>query len=327
MEQIKIRTAVGLYLAAILFILSCIMTSCTGSKSLEKSQWHLQVDSSALKERDSVIAELFSETSEYKRQLREAEEMGVVIQEQPCDTASIKKALVGTGCPVDKIDSAIKRSLPAPTTLKKNSDGSFEVTGFIKSITESTTKTEEENRSLQVENYRLAEQHITDSTSLVKSLSVKEKTVKRKSLWWLWMIIGAVVWEIAKRWIPKIPFLNFKTSNMKTLILFVMASIFLMSCGGDAHLPTDNITWLQAWHHVAHSFVYWLFVVITLAALVYVTSISIVAYRNGELDGGAFTFRFLILMVLFASALLIRPCELAENTTVEQAARGVWIGY
>jgi len=39
------------------------------------------------------------------------------------------------------------------------------------------------------------------------------------------------------------------------------------------------------------------------------------------------TIVLFVLMALLMTALMVRPSEVAANTTVEQAARGVFIGY
>jgi hypothetical protein len=114
---------------------------------------------------------------------------------------------------------------------------------------------------------------------------------------------------------------------MKKLLLFSLCAVLLMSCGGAGHDPSDNITWGQAFNHVSHSFTYWLFVIITGLFLLLVTLGSVIQYKKGEIDGSAFAKRVFVALVIFAFAFFMRPCEVAANTTVEQAARGVWIGY
>lgn len=111
---------------------------------------------------------------------------------------------------------------------------------------------------------------------------------------------------------------------MKSIILFAICSIFLMSCGGAGNLPSDNITWGTAFNHVSKSGSYWFFIAfITVILGLYIYGTQ----KKGDgWDGKAFLFAFLILAALMI-AIFIRPSEVAANTTVEQAARGVWIGY
>jgi hypothetical protein len=121
--------------------------------------------------------------------------------------------------------------------------------------------------------------------------------------------------------------LKLNNTNMKNIILFALCATLLMSCGGAGHLPTDNVSWGQAFGHVSHSFWYWFFAVITFIVLAVNFYFSLESYAKGEIDGGQFALRLIVCLVIFAFAFLFRPCEVAANTTVEQAARNHWIGY
>ncbi len=107
-------------------------------------------------------------------------------------------------------------------------------------------------------------------------------------------------------------------------LLFLLSIVLLASCGGAGVQPTDNITWGTAFNHVSQSFYYWLWVVLAVAAAVaYVWAITT------SKDGWNQT-RVLILFVALAlvmASIMYLPSEIAANTTVEQAARGVFIGY
>lgn len=109
---------------------------------------------------------------------------------------------------------------------------------------------------------------------------------------------------------------------MKKLLLFSICAILLMSCGGAGVDPSDNITFGQAFSKVSRSFSYWLWIVIA--------CLPLVVYLGITLWGKVEEFKLPILFVLVAVlliAIFMRPCEVAANTTVEQAARGVYIGY
>lgn len=112
--------------------------------------------------------------------------------------------------------------------------------------------------------------------------------------------------------------------KLKDIIIFALCSLFLMSCGGAGQLPDDNITWGTAFAHVSHSFGYWIFIIIFALVLGYYIY-SVQKARNGW-TGKEFLIAFGIFAALMI-AIFIRPSEVAANTTVEQAARGVWIGY
>lgn len=109
---------------------------------------------------------------------------------------------------------------------------------------------------------------------------------------------------------------------MKKLILFSLFAILLMSCGGAGKAPTDYITFGTAFGHVAKSFSYWLFILLA--------SVPLISYIYAAASGKIDRFNLLLLFLfvtLFAFSIFFRPCEIAANTTVEQAARGAWIGY
>lgn len=111
---------------------------------------------------------------------------------------------------------------------------------------------------------------------------------------------------------------------MKKMLLFSMFAIVFMSCGGSGQHPDDYITWGQAFNHVAHSFSYWFFIAVTVLAVA--AYIIIVSKSDDGWNQGRVLVLF-VLLALFLMALLMRPSEVAANTTVEQAARGVYIGY
>lgn len=115
---------------------------------------------------------------------------------------------------------------------------------------------------------------------------------------------------------------------MKKLILFLLGAMFLMSCGGAGQQPTDYITMGQAWHHVAQSWGYWIpLIIVTIIGGYFMAYKPIMKYKLGDIDSGQATFLVVLFLAAFLFTLLVRPCEVAANTTVEQAARGGWIGY
>lgn len=114
---------------------------------------------------------------------------------------------------------------------------------------------------------------------------------------------------------------------MKKLILFALTAMFLMSCGGEGLLPTDNITWGTALGYCMTTASYWIFLVLGVVAFVAALYLSIKKYRNADWDGMKATLVTAGGFVIFCCCFFIRPSEIAANTTVEQFARGVVIGY
>jgi hypothetical protein len=168
--------------------------------------------------------------------------------------------------------------------------------------------------------------HVNDTSKVVDTS--KQKT--GMTIWTKLTLLGVAglgIYMLLLAWKKRKQILSTKTSNMKSLLLFVMCSVFLMSCGGAGHLPTDNVSLGQAFGHVAQSFGYWVWVILTVIGTVVTLVISLKQYGNRDIDGKAFSLRMAVCIALLLLAVLMRPCEVAANTTVEQAARGAWIGY
>lgn len=110
---------------------------------------------------------------------------------------------------------------------------------------------------------------------------------------------------------------------MKKFVFFAFAAVLLMSCGGPGVQPMDNITLGQAFGHVAQSGVYWLFVIAAALALIVA---CVLISRGPGWTGQTFLVAFALLAVLLL-AIFLRPCDVAANTTVEQAMRDKWLGY
>ena len=116
---------------------------------------------------------------------------------------------------------------------------------------------------------------------------------------------------------------------MKALtFLFALVFLFaLTSCGGAGKLPTDNITIGQAFNHVAQSTGYWFWIVFIGIITVVAGYFLIKKYNDLDIEGGQFALYAVLLIAVNLFTWLFRVCEVATNTTVEQAARGGWIGY
>lgn len=111
------------------------------------------------------------------------------------------------------------------------------------------------------------------------------------------------------------------------MVMFIFAAMFLMSCGGAGKEPTDLITFGTAMSHCFSTTSYIVWLVIGSAVLAVDVVYCLRKYNSGDLDSGAITWRIVIGLAIFLACLLARPAEIAANTTVEQAARGAWIGY
>lgn len=88
----------------------------------------------------------------------------------------------------------------------------------------------------------------------------------------------------------------------------------------------ENISFLEAWAHVAKSGSYWLWLILATFLASAVIYVVIHEYKKKALTIVHFLALFAV-GCIFLLALLMRPAEVAGNTTKEQAARGVYIGY
>lgn len=107
-------------------------------------------------------------------------------------------------------------------------------------------------------------------------------------------------------------------------LLFILCSFVLFSC--DSHsAPNDNISFGQSWSYAWTLPGYYIWVIIA------VIGGAIAGYflkkdyeKKGGWSGGH-TAILVVIVVGLAAALLAAPASIAANTTVEQAARGVYI--
>lgn len=112
-----------------------------------------------------------------------------------------------------------------------------------------------------------------------------------------------------------------KKGGTGVALLFILLTIGLASCGKTTGDPTvDNITFSQAWGHVAGFASYWVWLLLSIIpAVIYI--FYVIVNKDAELK---LPILFVVLAI-FLFGLLYAPAECAANTTIEQAARGVFI--
>lgn len=110
----------------------------------------------------------------------------------------------------------------------------------------------------------------------------------------------------------------------KLMILLLSATLFMAGC--DSHSkPTDNISFGQAWGAAASHGSYWAWVIGAAIVCGGAAYVMIRNYKKTQDWGPGKNILLLVLLALFLVALLYPPAEIAANTTVEQASRGVYI--
>lgn len=106
-------------------------------------------------------------------------------------------------------------------------------------------------------------------------------------------------------------------------LCMILGLTTLTSCGNGG-TPYENVGLAAAFGHVASTGSYWAgiaFAIVLCAGIVYAM------YQSYQKGGDINIVLVALVVAILMFAVMMRPCELAVNTTVEQAARGVWIGY
>lgn len=110
----------------------------------------------------------------------------------------------------------------------------------------------------------------------------------------------------------------------KLLSLFTIFAVMLLTGCDVGVLPTDPVGLPAAFAHCAESVGYWVW------GIIITVLVGVGAWMMKKTYDKSGTFSPLLLFAIIVALLLVwcyRPSELAWNTTVEQAASGIWIGY
>lgn len=101
----------------------------------------------------------------------------------------------------------------------------------------------------------------------------------------------------------------------------VVLALLLASCGTQTGDPNvDTISFSQAWSHVAGFTSYWVWLFLSvLPTVVYV--MYLIVNKDSQLN----LILLFVCLALLMAGMLYAPAECAANTTIEQAARGVYI--
>jgi tryptophan-rich sensory protein len=88
----------------------------------------------------------------------------------------------------------------------------------------------------------------------------------------------------------------------------------------------ENISFLEALKHCATTGSYWLWLIVGIVIFVAGVISLKVSYEKEGWSSGKSGISLLLIAILLA-AFAYRPSEISANTTKDQAARGVYIGY
>ncbi len=175
-----------------------LLASCGGSKHVTKTQ--IVVDSSSAQEYRSMY-EVEKQAREHAEQeLRELQYAGVQFDTLPCPEKP------------GEILAPVNTVTVAP-------DGGITASGRIKSASTAKTKTEKSSYDKQttidslVQALQKAEKNVRVQTV------VKETEIKRRCLWWLWLLIGGVLGALIRHY--------WKAIREKAGKLFMAAKLIL----------------------------------------------------------------------------------------------------
>lgn len=88
-----------------------------------------------------------------------------------------------------------------------------------------------------------------------------------------------------------------------------------------------NISLGWAFAHCATTGSYWLWIIIAVLASIAAAVILTRANNKSEVNPMVKMLVYFAIAVAILCSIFVRPCNVAANTTEEQAARGVYIGY
>lgn len=301
-------------------ILACIMvgmTSCTSTKHFQKTE--NRKDSSTTETKSDSTAYYKAEAIRLESELKQLQYLTAEFDSTKCPEIKFPEgaALLNKDS-VQRLVNDLNNALNGVNNkLKVNADGSLELSGRIKQFKYSNEILEkkllEKTDSIQLLQKKLAEKKTEVKTEYI-TVEKKSKT-KFLNFWWL-LAIGIVIGWILRS--------KIKLTDMKKLIPFLLLAVLFTSCGSAGSNPSDYISWGEAFNHVSKSFSYWLWIIISGGAVG--TYVFIVSKSKDGWNAGKTVILFVLLALLLTS-IMVRPSEVAANTTVEQAARGVFIGY
>lgn len=224
-----------------------LLSSCRVSRNVSTSRQ--TVDSVARSSFDSLQHVYEATIAFYERMTHDSSTTDVVFENEPCPNIdSIYAILDSAGKARFEVMLKDKQIRELKNKLKVNADGSFEAEGRIKSYRTTAEKYIQENSSLRHEKDSLTQVIKTKDDQLSKTAEVKMLVVKKTFIpWWIWLIIIilGVLWIYGL--IPKNKLLNFKSSNMKSILWLAVFAATLSVSGCGKFRGTNTSIWSEIW--------------------------------------------------------------------------------
>lgn len=212
----KTECVVSCILLFLIFLIIIIFaaTGCNVEKHTVKDR--VVIDSSSIKSLMIKIEEQSLLIEHQKRSIEQLENLGVTFNDTKIDTAAIRRQFEGTNCPPSDIDKLLKDIASSKTTIRKMSDGTLEIIGNVKDLTQSNKVLMNEIIDMKrvINNKDSIIQVLSDTVK--KDSSNKSKEVKKTSVippWLLDVLILALALFICYRVILYFHKLFFKSKN------------------------------------------------------------------------------------------------------------------
>jgi hypothetical protein len=301
-----------------------LLFSCTSTKNIQTSK--VNVDSIVNAEKLKLTQKHESEIREYQKHLEELTSSGVTFVVDSCPERDLLPLLLdSTGkANYEKmlLENKIK-SLTARVTISEK--GMITAEGPIKEarFTASRLQTELQRSERTIDSMQV--ELDSSHSRLTRVETEKTKVVKRKP------VFGGYAMTFGAGALCMLLFLwrfntnrKAKSTIMNKVTVFILSAMMLTSC--DSHdKPTDNISFGQAWGHAATAGGYWVGVILALLLCGAGGYFLKRNYNKTQNWSGGHSAIAVVILALLLVAILVPPASIAANTTVEQAARGVYI--
>jgi hypothetical protein len=318
MEESYWHLASNFVKIGVLSLMVFVFASCGVHKNIARS--YVKEDSTASQHKDSTVKKDFTDSSDYLY-LQDAS-VTVVYQDttvKTTDTTPIKSPIL------QGLRDVVKAVTPNGAKVKS-------ITVHIGSLIDS---------SRVIRNKDSVAVKSSDTVSVNKTVRTYSKVVNKK-VFPLWLdilliviVLGGLLYVVYKAYTAIFPTGKLfswltKILNMKFLLL-VLCLTFTGLCAKPQSYESGtagskNITIGQAFKHCASSISYWVWIAaaVAVAGAGWYGVVKSIQASGFSIGIGLLAFAVTMLLML---AIFMRPSEVAANTSVDQAAKGIYIGY